>query len=167
MTSIWERFDGIVSKDEVAEAKTQFSPIEAGDYKVILEELAPAENKQGLPMLKGKFRIVSNNRILFYNQNLQNLNYPQMTAVNVAEAVDFIGGLLDEEIEFVGFSELEETIKSVPIGGAYKVNVSYGKKDYEMKFPKIKILEKTDIDAPDDTDPYIDVPDDLEDLPFN
>ena len=165
--SIWERFDGIVSKDEVAEAKTQFSPIEVGDYKVILEELAPAESKQGLPMLKGKFRIASNNRILFYNQNLQNLNYPQMTAVNIAEAVDFLGGLLDEEVEFVGFSELENTVKSVPIGGAYKVNVSYGKKDYEMKFPKIRILETTDIDAPDDTDTYVNIPDELDDLPFN
>lgn len=144
MSNLWERFDNIVNANEVAEARSQFSPIQAGDYEAVLEEIAPSESKNGLPMIKGKFRTVEGNRILFYNQMLQNINYPNMTAVNVAEAVAFISGLLGEEVEFTSLGKFAEVIESVPIGGIYKVNVSYGKNDYEMKFPKLKIEEKLD-----------------------
>ena len=141
MSNVWERFDGIVSKDEVIEARSQFEPVEPGIYKCTLEEIAPSENKDGLPMIKGKFRIQETNRILFYNQMLQNLNYPDMTKVNVADAVAFISGLKKEEVEFTSLSALASLIYELPVGEEYHIQVTYGKKDTEMKFPKLKVVE--------------------------
>lgn len=140
MTNLWERFENIVSKDEVADVKAQFEPISAGDYKVILENIEPSESKAGLPMLKGKFRMVDNNRIVFYNQMLQNLNNPQMTAVNVNEANNFVNALTGEDIDFDTLGKLAERVTNISVGGVYTITVSYGKKDAEMKFPKIKIV---------------------------
>lgn len=142
MSNLWERFENIVSKDEVADVKAQFEPIEAGDYKVILENIEPSESKAGLPMLKGKFRMIDNNRIVFYNQMLQNLNNPQMTAVNVNEANNFINSLTGEDIEFDTLGKLAERVTNISVGGVYTITVSYGKKDFDMKFPKIKIVGK-------------------------
>jgi len=151
MGSIWERFDTIVTPEEVVEAKVQFAPIPAGKYLMRLEEITPAESKDGLPMLKGKFRIVATNRIVFYNQMLQNLNYPDMTKFNISEAVTFVEGLIKEEIDYVGLSQLEEIVKSIPLGEEYMIEVSYGKKDLEMKFPKLKIIpEAENYDIPDE-----------------
>lgn len=146
MSNLWDRFDGIASADEVSEAKANigsYEPIEAGDYIVTLEELVPAESKDGLPMLKGKFRTEESNRVIFYNQMLQNLNYPNMTAVNIAEAVNFVGAILEEEIEFKGLSALAELVGTIPMGGSYIIKVSYAKKDTDMKYPKIKVLGKS------------------------
>lgn len=142
MTNLWERFENIVSKDEVADVKAQFEPIAAGDYKVILENIEPSESKAGLPMLKGKFRMIDNNRIVFYNQMLQNLNNPQMTAVNVNEANNFINALTGEDIDFDTLGKLAERVTNISVGGVYTITVSYGKKDVEMKFPKIKVVGK-------------------------
>lgn len=150
MSNIWDRFDTIVTPTEVQEVKTQFAPIPEGVYTMLLEEIAPAENKTGLPMLKGKFRIVENNRIVFYNQMLQNLNNPNMTAVNVAEAVNFVSGLLQEEIDFVGLSAFANLISEVPIGTTHTIQVSYGKKDNEQKFPKLRVVEPLDLDSDND-----------------
>lgn len=139
MSSLWERFEGIASAEEVAEAKNTFEPIKAGDYTVTLEELAPAESKDGLPMLKGKFR-TEENRIIFFNQNIQNLNYPNMTAVNIAEAVAFIGSIMGKEITFTGLSALAKLVETIKLGGKYIVKVSYAVKDTENKFPKVKVV---------------------------
>ena len=145
MSNLWSRFDSIVTPDEVVEAKSQFSSIEEGVYKVTLEELAPAENKDGLPMLKGKFRMVEGNRIIFYNQNLQNLSYPQMTAVNIAEAVTFISDLTGEEYEFDGLARFADFITTIPLGEIYHIQVTYGAKDLDKKFPKLKIVEEPEV----------------------
>lgn len=139
MSNVWERFDSIVKPEEVTEAKSKFAPVEAGKYLAVLEEITPAENKDGLPMLKGKFRTVESNRILFYNQNLQNLNYPNMTAVNVAEAVTFISNLTGEDVEFTNLSSLATLVSTIQTGGEYMVEVYYGKTDLDMKFPKLKV----------------------------
>lgn len=146
MSNLWERFESIVSAEEVQEAKTMFEPIVPGDYKVILEEIAPSESQAGLPMVKGKFRTVENNRVIFYNQMLQNLNNPKMTAVNVAEAVTFIGGLVGDEIQFIGLGQLAVLIEGLPVGQEYTINVSYGAKDYDMKFPKLKVVAKEGVE---------------------
>lgn len=141
MSNVWERFENIASVDEVATAKVQFSPIEEGDHKAVLETIEPSESKDGLPMIKGKFRLVDNNRVVFYNQMLQNLSYPNMTAQNIAEAITFVGGLLGQDVEFEGLGALADLITTVPIGGEYMLNVSYGKKDFDKKFPKLKVVE--------------------------
>lgn len=156
MENVWSRFENIASTGEVQEAKAKFAPLEAGTYTCILEELKADTNRDGLPMIKGKFRTTTN-RVIFYNQNLQNLNYPNMTAVNIADAVSTIDALTDEEVAFTGLSALAERVDSVQTGGDYDVKVYYGKNDFEMKYPKIKVLgvhvEDTSImNAPDGID---------------
>ena len=144
MSNLWERFDGIADKESVEEAKNQFTPVDEGIYDVVLEELAPAESKNGLPMLKGKFRMLQGNRILFYNQNLQNLNYPNLTAKNIAEALTFVSGIAGEEIEYNGLSDFADTILKLPMGTSHKVKVSYAQNDTERKFTKLEVIEKVD-----------------------
>lgn len=142
MTNIWERFENIVSKTEVEDVKAQFTPIEPGEYLMILESIEPGESKSQLPMLKGQFRLVDGNKKVFYNQMLQNISNPKMTAVNVNEAVRFVEGLTGEEIEFDTLGGLAEIVSNIPTGGTYNVSVSYGKNDFDMKFPKLKVVGK-------------------------
>jgi hypothetical protein len=147
-TGVWERFDTIATPTEVNEAKSKFEPPEAGVYNVILEELAPSESKNGLPMLKGKFRTTEGNKTIFYNQMLQNVNNTEMTAVNIAEAVKFMSGITNDEIEFTGLSALAETVEKVTLGNEYVIDVSYGKKDLvDMKFPKIRVVRMESADT--------------------
>ena len=162
MTNVWERFENIVSKEEVAEAGSQFESIEAGNYKATLEALAPSESRSGLPMLKGKFKDVKTNRFIFYNQMLQNINTPHMTAVNIAEANRFVNDLRGEEVEFQTLSELAKRVSEVEIGKEYTVNVSYGKNDTEKKFPKLKII----LDDSAESNPYAGLVSVDGDIPF-
>ena len=140
--NLWERFDGIVTANEVTEAKNQFEPMEEGLYTVALEAIEAGESKDGLPMVKGKFR-TDNNRVIFYNQLLQNINYPNMTAVNIGEAVAFLSALKGSEIEFTTLSNLGEEIdliQNYKIGEEYTLKLTYGKKDFDQKFPKVKVI---------------------------
>lgn len=163
MSNLWERFDNIVNPEEVSEAKNKFTPLEAGNYEMKLEEIAPAESQSGLPMIKGKFRTVEGNRVVFYNQMLQNLNNPNMTAVNVAEAVAFVSKLINEDIEFDGLSKFADIITGIAVGDVYSVDLSYGKNDFDMKYPKLKIKEKVSGETG-----FMNIPDGLdEELPFN
>lgn len=143
MTSVWERFDGIANAEEVNTAKNSFDPIPVGTYEATLELLEAGETKDGLPKLSGRFRL-DTGRIAFYNQNLQNLNNPNMTAVNIAEAVKFLGALKGEEIEYVNLGKLESDMHEIPLGGKYKMSISYGAKDVDMKYPRFKVLSKVD-----------------------
>ena len=100
MGNLWERFENIATTEEVESAKAEFTPMAEGRYKVRLEEIEAGESKSGLPMLKGKFRVIESNRVIFYNQVLQNLSYPFITAKNIASATIFINGLTHEALEF-------------------------------------------------------------------
>lgn len=140
MASIWERFDDIASTEEVQEATARYTPINAGDYDAVLEAIETAMSKNGLPMIKGKFRLLDGGRVVFYNQMLQNINFPDMTAQNIAEAKEFIEKLADEEFDFVGLVDLDKRVSELGLGNTYKLRISYGKKDTEKKFPKIKCL---------------------------
>ena len=138
MSTVWDRFDGIVNAEEVVEARAKFEPIDAGEYTARLEKLAPSESKGGLPMLKGQFR-TEENKVIFYNQMLQNLNFPNMTAVNVAEAVTFVSAITGEDIEFEGLAKLAEVVQGIEAGKVYTIVVKYGAKDLERSFPKISV----------------------------
>ena len=142
MSNIWDRFESIATSEEVATAKSKYAPIDAGDYEVVLESIAPAENKDGLPMIKGVFAMLEGGRKLFYNQNLRNLSNPDRTADNIYDATVFIGALLGEEVVYTTMKEFAEKIESIPTGVNYTMNVSYGKKDLDRKFPKLKVVGK-------------------------
>ena len=140
MSNLWERFENIVTKDEVEQVKKQSEPLAVGEYEMILEKIAPAESQSHLPMLKGEFVLVDGGRKVYYNQMLQNLSNPKMTAVNVSEAVKFVEGLTGTEIEFDTLSGLAQIVENIQTGGVYRVSVSYGKNDFDMKYPKLKIV---------------------------
>lgn len=152
MGNLWERFNNIASADEVLEAKSKFAPLTAGTYKVKLEKLKADQNKDGLPMIKGQFRTVEGNRVIFYNQQLQNLNYPDMTAVNIGKAVAFLSALTGEDIEFTNLGALADKIATIPKETFHTVAVSYKEKDIEQKWPELKIVadevEVSDSDVP-------------------
>lgn len=152
---IWERFNDIASTDEVADAQAQFVPIEVGTYSMKLEELKADETKDGLPTIKGRFR-TDTNKIVYYNQTLQNLNYPDMTATNIARAVDFISVLLNQTVKFKNLGDFADIIDSVPVGGFHTVEVTFGKKDVDHKFPVLTGVKREDFDMGD-----------LSDLPFS
>lgn len=142
--SIWDRFDDIASTEEVQEAQSRYTPIEEGDYEAVLKEIAPAESSKGTPMVKGKFQIVDGGRYLFYNKVLANLNYPDMTAGNIADAVEFASQLKGEPIEFTGLSQFAEELNSLEVGDTYRIRVRYGEKDVEHKFPNLRCLGKVE-----------------------
>lgn len=153
MGNIWDRYESIASADEVATAKSKYAPLEAGDYECVLTKIAPAENKDGLPMIKGEFKILAGGRRIYYNQNLQNINNPDRTADNIYDATVFIGGLLGEEVVYTGMADLADKIMSIGTEVEYTINVSYGKKDVECKFPKLKVIPKV-ASIKDETPPF-------------
>lgn len=159
--SIWENFDDIVSVDELEEAKAQFEPVEAGQYNAILEEMKADVTQTGQPKLAGRFRLVDNGKIVFYNQVLYNANYPQMNAVNVANALHMISALKGEDIEYTKLSDIATEAESLIMGVEYTIEVSYATKDIEKKYARIKIIEEPtsleDIEVSDGTG---------EDVPF-
>lgn len=138
--SIWERFNDIANTDEVAEAKAQFVPLEAGTYPMKLEELKVVENDAGLPVVKGRLR-TETNKVVFYNQNIQNISYPEMTAKNIASVIKFVSGLLGSEVEYTNFVSLVETIESVPIGGMHTIKVTYRQnKDKTKEYINLEVV---------------------------
>lgn len=168
MSNVWDRFDDIASPDEVAEAKGKFEPFEEGNYTVTLEAIGAVEAQDGSPKIEGKFR-TDDNRVLFYNQLLQNANYPDMTAANISKAVTFIGGLLDDNFEFKGLCDLEKKINKCPIGDKFVVKVVYSKKNLaEKKFPELRFVSKAEDSPVSEGDGFMNIPDGIDsDLPFN
>lgn len=142
MSNIWDRYESIASVEEVSASKAKYAPIEAGDYEVVLESIKPAENKNGLPMIKGMFVMLEGGRKIPYNQNLQNVSNPAYTADNIYDATVFIGCLLGEEVVYAGMVDFAAKIESIPTGTNYTLNVSYGKKDLERKFPRLKVVSR-------------------------
>lgn len=142
MDNIWDRFETIATPTEVETAQNDFAPIDAGDYDCTLTEIKPSETKQGLPMIKGKFKCIDGSKTLCYNQVLQNINNPDYTKNNIASAVTFISKLLGEKITFTGMSAFAEQVSEVPTGTKYTINVSYGDKDFDMKFPRLKVVKR-------------------------
>jgi len=143
---VWDRFETIAKPEEVETAKKQYEPLEIGDYESVLEAMEATTNKNGLPVIKGKFRTIEGNRTIFYNQNLQNVSTPAMTPVNIADAVNFISGLLGDEVVFTGMGAFAREVESLSskIGEIFTINISYGSKDVDHKFPKLKVVKKPD-----------------------
>lgn len=149
MTSVWERFNEIEGADSnaVDEARSQFEPIGEGDYKVRLEGLVASESKSGLPMVKGRFRIIEGERensIIFYNQVIQNLNYPSITALNISKVMTLVSGILGETIDFTGLVDLEKLLNDIEEGIEFMLNVTYDAKDTEKSFPQLRVVEDID-----------------------
>ena len=151
-TNLWARFDNIASTAEVADARAQFIPIAIGTYEMKLEALEAGEDTNGMPMVKGRFR-TDTNKVVFYNQNLQNVNYPDMTAGNIAKAVEFVSGLLNKEVEFTTLGAFADTIATVPLDTMHTIKVTFGKKDVDCKFPVLTVIKPV-VNMDDMTTPF-------------
>ena len=137
--SMWERFEGIATPEEVKNAQVDFKPLPAGKYPLILKTMEASESKDGLPMFKASFERVDNGNLVYYNQILQNINYPNITAKNIKRVVILVNGMTEKSYEYSGMGSFEEYIKtSAPsvLDKEFLIEVSYDKKDaVDMKYP--------------------------------
>lgn len=140
MANVWERFNDIADTKEVAEERAKYAPLESGTYKMKLEEIKADEDQNGLPVIKIRFRTTTN-KVVFYNLRLQNLNYPEMTAGNIAKAVEFVSSIVGEEIGFTTLSAFADLIDRIPVGGMYNVKVSFATKDVDKKYPVLTVID--------------------------
>lgn len=150
MSSVWDRFDKIATPDEVETAKNSFVNPDAGEYSALLELLEAGESKDHLPTMKSRFRLVEGNKIVFYNIQLQNISKPEMTAINIANAVAFVSKIVGEDVAFTGLGAFAELIAGIQVGGMYRIKISYSTKDVDKKFPKVTIIGSVDENLPFD-----------------
>lgn len=136
---VWERFEGIASAEEVLASAYSRKPLKEGTYRMILKKIGFGESKNGLPMLKGEFRLVDGGRIVYYNQNLQNPNYPDMSADNIGRAMLFISGLSGKSLEEV-IADVDDVLGELETETEHEIKVSYGKKDVEKKYPVLEVV---------------------------
>jgi len=143
MSSIWDRFEGIVKAEEVVEAKAQSQPLDEGTYEMTLVAIEAGETQSGLPAMKAQFKM-GTGKIVYFTQVLQNLNYPNLTSLNISKACEMIEGLTGEEYVFTTMGDLATKITSIPVDVNYIVEVSYETKDTAKKYPKLKVLESSE-----------------------
>lgn len=162
MANIWERFDDIVSTEEVAEAKEQFAPTPAGIYDAVLTKYIASESQNGLPMIKGSFKLV-NGKNVFFNILLQNVNYPENTKRNVAQAHLMTNQLTGFDADFEGLGNLAGRIDAMSDAEGdlldeykkpHRIKVSYGKKDLDMKFANVDVLSDPVMTVFDEDTPF-------------
>ncbi len=168
MTSVWERFNEIEGADSsaVEDAINQYEPLEDGDYRVRLERwtdefgdeyvFQAGESKTGLPMAKARFRIIEGERenaMIFYNQLIQNLNYPSITAKNIASLMRVLSGILGERIEFKSMGELEKLFNNIDEGIEFTINLTHNAKGYP-EYKVIKELEPLEFSDSDEDEPF-------------
>lgn len=139
MESIWNRFNAITTAEEVKVAMTQNTPIEIGEYECTLVSIEAALSKAQLPMIKGVFR-TSEGKNIWYNQSLQNLNYPSLTAANIAAAVQFLSALVGTEYEYKDLDSLADFIATIPCDTTHRIKVSFSTKDVEHRFPILTVI---------------------------
>lgn len=144
MSTIWDRFEGIVKAEKVVEAKAQAQPLEVGTYEMKLVNLEAGETQAGMPALKAQFKM-GTGKIVYYTQVLQNLNYPNLTAVNIAKACEMISGLTGEDYEFTSLGAMAQKVSEIPLDVDYIIEVTYESKDVDKKYAKLKILEVSDV----------------------
>lgn len=151
MSTIWDRFEGIVKAEEVVEAKIQAQPVEEGNYEATLSSAEAGETKSNLPAMKLLFTLGSGKRV-YVTQVLQNLNYPHLTSLNIAKACELIEEITGEAYEFTSLSDMASKIEELPVGSNFIIEVSYEARDVEKKYAKVRVLEKVDLIAEDDGD---------------
>ena len=97
-----EEFGGAEAVKELEEAsKNQFTEVPDDVYTCKLEKLELGESKNGKPMVKGMFRMVTNphkNQCLFYNQVFTR-GFPQHKALEFLRSLSIFD---ESEVDFDG-----------------------------------------------------------------
>ena len=88
------------------------------------------ESKSGMPMLRGKFRDIETNKLFFYNQVLVNLNSEWATSRNIAEALTFVEGIVNDDLEYTGLSDFAETVENIEVGTEIRIELKYNDNDF-------------------------------------
>lgn len=141
MSNIWERFNNIVTVEEVNEVqKNNFDKPTAGEHVVNLINIEPSETSNGSPTVRFIFEDVTNGSKYLHTMFLQNVNYPDGTARAINDVLKFVRIMTGTELKFTSMEKLCDDLNAVKYDGKIKIFVSYPKED--SKYPKIAILER-------------------------
>lgn len=138
--SVWEKFENIVTAEEIAElsSKGYEKPAE-GKHTVELLSVEPSETSNGVPIVKFRYADVDTHTQIFASMFLQNMNYPEGTAREINKVLAVLRKL-GNPIEFVSMADLEKRIMETKLGGKYEINVTY--KDAGKKYPIVEIVRE-------------------------
>lgn len=144
MENVWDRFETIVTPDEIKDAaENTFEKLEEGDHVVTLLAAEPAETQGGAPIVKFKFKVDKTKRLFSHSMFLTNMNYPERTANEIVKVINFLRDLTGKEYSFTSMSELARYILNIEVGNSYEINAHY--RTPETKYPEIRILERKGI----------------------
>lgn len=141
MGNIWERYNKIVTVEEVNEVqKNDFKKPKAGEYIVNLISVKPSETSAGVPTVKFIFEDIVNGSKYLYTMFLQDTNYIDGTARSINNMLKFVRMATGIELKFTSMEKLCDDLNAVKYDGKIKIFVSYPRKD--SKYPKFAILER-------------------------
>lgn len=124
--SIWERFEGMATADEVAEAKENtFDKPTLGEHIVEIIGIEASETAQGVPILNFKFRDTATDQKYRHGMFLTSASNPQYTPQNIVAAMNFAKNVTKSELPtFTSFIKLEADIAALPLGGKSVIMVT-------------------------------------------
>ena len=124
--SIWERFEGMATADEVAEAKENvFDRPSAGEHIVELLSIEASETAQGVPIVNFKFRDIDSNQKYKHSMFLTSASNPEYTPKNIVGVMNFAKAVTRNELPpFTSFMKLETDLSNLPVGGKSVISVT-------------------------------------------
>ena len=138
--SVWEKFENIVTAEEIAElSKKEYEKPAEGKHTVELLSVEPSETSNGVPIVKFKYMDLDTHNQIFASMFLQNMYYPESTAREINKVLAVLRKL-GNPIDFVSMADLEKHIMETKLGGKYEINVSYKKST--DKYPIIEIVRE-------------------------
>jgi len=106
-------------------------------YSILLRNKNIIDNGENNKLWKKPSKMLHN---IWYNQSLQNLNYPSLTAANIAAAVQFLTALVGAEYEYKDLDSLAAFIATIPCNTTHRIKVSFSAKDVEHRFPILTVI---------------------------
>lgn len=160
--SVWEKFENIVSVEEVEElSKRRFEKPKAGQHNVELLAVEPSESSNGLPLVKFKFKDIDNKQFINCSMFLTNQFYPERNAQELNKVITVLSKL-GNDIDFINMVDLEERIMATETGGKYLINLTY--RNETTKYPNFEVINR----IPDDVNDTFETVENegYEELPF-
>lgn len=137
---IWENFEGMVTAEEVTEAKENtFAKFASGNYNCEIISIECGVTTQNQPIVKFKFKEVDSNRLLGTNLFLTNQNYPERTPTEIVKCLNFIKSVTGEELTFTSFGKFEADVLALPMGKLSVLEVKY--RNETAKYPDVYFVE--------------------------
>lgn len=134
---IWENFEGMVSAEEIKEARESvFENPTAGRYPVEVMSIVCSTTQTGIPCVKFKLKNELTGKLVGMTKTLFSTTNPEYTPKNIANALIAIEDFTDTEVVFTNLAKLEKDIALLPMGKKCNIDVTYRNED--SKYPDIK-----------------------------